>query len=146
MPHKRCRDFRFFEESVPRISRCVAEAPVPILGAVPTNWLPSGTHPIDLRLGKLSLGLSLPDILAPAAATANEVQPFNPLRSAAMMVVVRDLLDGQTFGSKEEKRPSTSSTPRKPGPRPRTHWIGSRRVSTEAKKELDSVTGSGSPT
>ncbi len=59
---------------------------------------------VETSRGTLSLGLSLPDILCPPAPAANMVQPFNPLRFAAMMDGVRDLLAGQDFESEEEMR------------------------------------------
>ncbi len=59
---------------------------------------------VETSQGKLSLGLSLPDILSPPAPAAGEVPPFNPLRSAAMMDGIRDLLAGQTFESEEDMR------------------------------------------
>jgi tetratricopeptide (TPR) repeat protein len=52
--------------------------------------------------GELKLGLSLPDVLTPPAPAANGVPPFNPLRQAAVMDGIHDLLDQQDFKSEEE--------------------------------------------
>ncbi len=52
--------------------------------------------------GELELGLSLPDVLTPPAPAANGIPHFNPLRQAAVMDGIKDLLEQQGFESKEE--------------------------------------------
>jgi tetratricopeptide (TPR) repeat protein len=59
---------------------------------------------VETSQGKLRLGLSLPDILSPPAPAAKVLRPFHPLRNAAMLEGIRDLLAGQDFESEEEMR------------------------------------------
>ena len=57
---------------------------------------------VETSEGELELALSLPDVLAPPAPADDDVPLFNPLRQAAAMDGIRDLLAQQDFESMEE--------------------------------------------
>ena len=57
---------------------------------------------VETSEGELELALSLPDVLTPPTPKDVHVPIFNPLRQAAAMDGIRDLLVQQDFESKEE--------------------------------------------
>jgi len=59
---------------------------------------------VETSQGTLELALSLPDVVAPPAPVEDEPPLFNPLRSAAAMDSIRELLQEQDFESEEEMR------------------------------------------
>ena len=100
---------------------------------------------VDTSQGPLGLTLSLPDLLVPSE-TRPESKPrvFNPLRHAAVMDSIQELLKGQNFDSAEEMQAfldrevegKLPPPPKIDGPRDQARELGLEAMETPGRRGI----------